>query len=1485
MRSPRQAGLLLAVLLSSAALAGTPSARAAGSMVRGRVLDDAGRPARGAMVELAPLRTHYDAALAAWRGEPDPAAAARGRTDELGAFSLQAPEPGFWKVVVSADGFVPAELPLEPLLEDVHLSDLLLVPDRGIEIRVLVPAGDGASPAGGVRSEPSGGAARPEPNASPAGPGPAQPEGSDSPVAATAWVEVASARSRRSEPYVAGAWRAVRRIARTVAPVDRVRLPRAAGEAVEVRVALSRGVAPPAAGSAVAAAEHGGVASAAAEDAPVATAQHGGVAAPAAAGAPAAHRVAIGRASSTGAATTVEVGAAAGRAVVRVTEESGPAIAGALVCAADLGMPLGMTDGEGRAEIAASASERLELVVLTPDGRGRWFTVRPEERRGGVAVLAMRRAERLAGSVVDDVDASPLAGAWVWANLRWRGSGPSGLPDAMLGELGVVARAEAGGRFALTVIAGTQVRAAAAGYGGANVLERAFGGFDFPGPIESTVPSGPTVVRLRRSRWIAGTVVDAGGQPVTAALVVPYAGLGQATNQQRSITDPQGRFRIAGWEGAKIVALAAGYAPTVQTVELGKAPFLDDLRLVLRRGRVARGRVMDLDQRPVAGARVRLVETRAGGGGFFPPMRSIRGSPPLLTATRADGGFEIAGVAGGFYDVTVDAAGYAITAVPGLEIAAGDGDADLGVLLVGPGVAIEGLVTDGDESPLPGVTVQARRQGSFERIVAPPGPEPWSAWLTSEQRGAATVETDAAGRFALHDLNPSEKVDLMAALEGYVPARAPGVAGPTVQPVVLVLERAAVVRGQVVDEEGGAVARPRVNASGATSSPGAATQGDAEGRFELGPLGPGSWRLEAMAPGYDPGESVAVELEDGEVEEGVRVILREQEHGEVEGRVVDEDGAAFPGAMVTCGSAGRARTGSGGEFRFERVPLGRQQIWAAASSGGRAVEMIEVREGVNTVELRLERGVEVSGRVVDREGGAVPGASVTLRSGRSPASRAAMEALGIFGMGTRITATDAAGAFVLVGVREGAYELTAEVAGRSRARLPGELRVADSPIAGLELVLEQGGVIRGALQGLDFDQLSQVALSARSETGFGQGRVVGAEYEIANLDAGAWLVTGEVRAHGLHASGRVTLEPGVEARLDLDFEAGITLSGAVTRRGQPAAGSMISLRGLDVAVQRGATVDFEGRYLLRGLEEGVYEVRVSSAPSGGGTRAPWLRRIELREDTELAIELGGGRVAGVVVDADSGDPIPGATVRLRATASAGDLYFADARRTGAAGEFVYEDVPEGSFAVQAVAEGYANEDTQIDLRSGAEVDGVVLELERSSGLVLRVTGAFGFPGSIEAMIVDRGGRPISARMRLSPGVNQGMFEVPGVGEGAWGVLVGSPGLATVRLDVQVPGPPVDVFLPQAARLAVEIPELLGTSAVAELEVLDALGRPFLALSYRGSQGTTWRMESGRVFVEALPPGQWTLRARNLEGAVWTGVASTLAGAMSQARLQ
>jgi hypothetical protein len=184
----------------------------------------------------------------------------------------------------------------------------------------------------------------------------------------------------------------------------------------------------------------------------------------------------------------------------------------------------------------------------------------------------------------------------------------------------------------------------------------------------------------------------------------------------------------------------------------------------------------------------------------------------------------------------------------------------------------------------------------------------------------------------------------------------------------------------------------------------------------------------------------------------------------------------------------------------------------------------------------------------------------------------------------------------------------------------------------------------------------------------------------------------------------------------------------------------------------------------------------------------------------------------------------------------------------------------------------------------SEVDAVVLELRPSDALRLRVTGELGFVPYVQVMVFHPRGLPAAFPQGLRPDPRSGLFEVSGIADGSWSMLVGSGGMGSVWLDVEVPGPVRDVVLQPAARIEVEVPELTGTTALATLEVFDATGRPFPSMG--GNQySLLWRVEAGRGAVEGLPSGQWTLRALTLDGRTWSGGAVTQPGVTARARLQ
>jgi protocatechuate 3,4-dioxygenase beta subunit len=106
--SPRILSLLLFLLGAPALAAPLP--------VSGRVVGPGGRPLAGAVIELFPLSGPVQKPVSRSSSRPD------------GAFRLEAPETGMWTVRVSAQGYLPVETDLVPLVEPADLPSAGLKP-------------------------------------------------------------------------------------------------------------------------------------------------------------------------------------------------------------------------------------------------------------------------------------------------------------------------------------------------------------------------------------------------------------------------------------------------------------------------------------------------------------------------------------------------------------------------------------------------------------------------------------------------------------------------------------------------------------------------------------------------------------------------------------------------------------------------------------------------------------------------------------------------------------------------------------------------------------------------------------------------------------------------------------------------------------------------------------------------------------------------------------------------------------------------------------------------------------------------------------------------------------------------------------------------------------------------------------------------------------------------------------------------------------
>ena len=753
--------------------------------------------------------------------------------------------------------------------------------------------------------------------------------------------------------------------------------------------------------------------------------------------------------------------------------------------------PLGVTGPNGRLTIPADTEGPFDLLLS--DGRRHKLESLPS----AVDLPALRLLE---GKVLDAAARKPLA----WA-LVWPGDDPGNL--TFTGPEGAYTVAERAG-------------------GGAWVQVEA-SGFQ---PASAKLPQGavriPTLA-LSPARALAGRVVDKGGAPL-GGVVVTVAGRSAAFRldraASRALSDAEGRFLLRGLAPVPsydLTATRTGYRAAQATVAAG-----GEARLVLERARSGQGVAVDARERPLAGVEVTIRPSPAGSG----PDQAA------TVLTDDQGRFEVPALPADRVDLEARRQGFAPTVVPGVAVAPGPGPADLGTLTLLPGVRIEGRVADAPGRPLAGA----------------------GAWLTEGDRAQAgtlrqrepDARTDEAGRFAVADLARGRRVNVLVAREGYVPSWVAGVEAPTAKPLAVVLELASRLHGRVEDASGEPVPGASVRLRPAPPPPGTVgleprrsentedVQAGHDGAFTFAEVAPGAVTLEPSAEGFVPPDPVEVRVPPGgEVQDVVLVLGR----GAGVSGWITAGGEPVAGARVRIGPV-QAESDAEGRYRLAGVPAGLKALVLSHPAYKGRTQQVDVQPGENRVDLTLERGATVSGRVVDEVGEPRLGAELTLkkRSERDPRSYQA--------------ASGPDGRFEILAVVDGSFDLAAEAEGFAPAVHPAVVEVAGRDVGGLEVVLRQGATLFGRIRGLERERIAEVEVTAeragrpaRPGTVDHEGR-----YEITALEAGDWHLRARLAGGRREADAWVAIAPGDrEVERDLKLGGGLTLDGLVLIEDRP----------------------------------------------------------------------------------------------------------------------------------------------------------------------------------------------------------------------------------------------------------------------------------------------------------------------------------------------
>lgn len=714
---------------------------------------------------------------------------------------------------------------------------------------------------------------------------------------------------------------------------------------------------------------------------------------------------------------------------------------------------------------------------------------------------------------------------------------------------------------------------------------------------------------------VRGQVLDDEHKAISGAIVFsndPYA--------RTAISDAAGEFTLrfpsSPTSPAGIFASKFGHISTVSKPRIWQpGDAREDVALTLSTSFRVQVRVVDQQGQPVPNAEVNAM--RLGDG--------VRSIVPCYSETREDchhagpDGMVTLVMIEGLHDLSVLGDDIAPVRLSNQMVTV---RSPAIVVKVDRGLEIRGRVTYADGTPAVGVLVGM--PAAFQPRSVPVAPD-GTFRLTGVAAGSVTVRAFSSDRHLF-----SAPVTLKAPASG----------------VTITMPRGAHIEGRILD---GATRKPvndftillpsRDRVSDGLAAAGGQHMHADDGRYTLDNVSPGSLQILVRASGYSAGSRNDITVEDGKTLKGIDILL--DRGARVTGRVTSA-GKPIAGVRVTLDpsalnqSGTRAVTDVAGLYTFESVAEGDHNIEYEKSGFGILYRPLAITVGKDSrLDVALDGGHELRGRVLDRSGRGVPDADVSaLASGQPPGN----------------TVTDDEGAFVLRGLAEGHYEVGARKAGYATAAAKLDLPQTQP----LMFTLDTGATINGRVTGVPPDFTEGITVSGKVGKGglppppngsihfsplplsndrLGTGAMISADgsYTVSGLTAGDYEV--QVNGPGFGLKTRYTAtESGT---FDVDIR-GALLKGRVidAAGGAPLANVHVLLtdsHGLP------ADTDSGGRFSFDGLGDGNHSLTVTRQEYAA-SRLPFVVSNGAVPDMEVRMEQVPATILRVV-DAGTGAPV------------------------------------------------------------------------------------------------------------------------------------------------------------------------------------------------------------------------------------------------------
>lgn len=453
---------------------------------------------------------------------------------------------------------------------------------------------------------------------------------------------------------------------------------------------------------------------------------------------------------------------------------------------------------------------------------------------------------------------------------------------------------------------------------------------------------------------ITGRVTSALNGAALSGVAVRYSG-GSTT------TDSTGAFNFSAVPGGTfdVTAQLSGWIPVTTSVSV-QPGIATVFRVRLSTGAKLAGRVTNTSGSPVAGATVNL------HGGVVATNVSV--------LTDSTGNYDTGWVAIGSYQAVAAASGFGPTIA---TVTLATGATTTQNLVLSPPKPDFSLLISPDFQ-----TVTAGQPTSFIASVNP----------VRGFNSAVALSTTGLPSGASASFNPASVTSGTSVLTLNTSSSTPagnytinviGTSGSLQHATqVTLVVRAAVTTGTASGRvtrasDGTGIAGATVSASSAS------TTTDQNGNYTLAKLPAGSVQLTASATGFNS-LTKTVSITAGQTTSASFALVSTAPTGSISGRITSAiDGHALSGTTVTY-SRGSTVSDANGNYTFRAVPPGTYTVTAQKTGWVSASTTVTVASGAVTANIRMATGGKITGKVVNRSGAAISGATVRITGGLVP---------------------------------------------------------------------------------------------------------------------------------------------------------------------------------------------------------------------------------------------------------------------------------------------------------------------------------------------------------------------------------------------------------------------------------------------------------------------------------------------------------------------